>query len=124
QTRENEQREERGRLIAQLNGIAPTRDAAFGLVVTIPDPGFTGAVLRNSFEDQVARVSRILIAHPALKVEVQGHSDSIETEAEASRRAQAVADALVRRGVTSGAVTVRSMADSRLRGSNATARGR
>ena len=124
QARENEQRETRSRLLGQLNGIASARDTAFGLVVTIPDAGFTGTVLRNSFEDQVARVSRILVAHPALKVEVQGHSDGPETESEASRRAQAVGDTLLRRGLASTAVSVRSLGDSRLLGSNATAHGR
>jgi outer membrane protein OmpA-like peptidoglycan-associated protein len=124
QARDNEQRETRSRLLGQLNGIASTRDTAFGLVVTIPDAGFTGTVLRNSIEDQVARVSRILIAHPALRVEVQGHSDSPETEAEASRRAQAVGDTLIRRGLASATVSVRSLGDSRLLGPNATPHGR
>lgn len=124
QTRESEQRDERSRLLSQLNGIAPTRDTAFGLVVTVPDGGFTGAVLRNSSEDQLGRVCRLLIAHPALKVEVQGHSDSPETEAEASRRAQTVGDMLLRRGLPSNSVSVRSLGDSRLLGSNATPRGR
>jgi outer membrane protein OmpA-like peptidoglycan-associated protein len=124
QAHENEQRETRSRLLGQLNGIAPTRDTAYGLVVTIPDGGFTGAVLKNSFDDQVARVSRVLIARPVLKVEVQGHSDAPETESEASRRAQAVEDALLRRGLANSAVSVRSFGDSRLLGSNATPRGR
>jgi outer membrane protein OmpA-like peptidoglycan-associated protein len=124
QTHESEQREQRSHLLGQLNSVAPTRDTAFGLVVTIPDPAFTGPVLRNSYEDQLSKLSRILNAHPALRVEVQGHSDSPETEAEASRRAQTVGDLMLRRGLPSAAVSVRSMGDSRLIGPNATAHGR
>jgi len=124
QVHEAQQREVRGRLLGELNGISPTRDTAYGLVVTVPDAGFAGAVLRSSYDDQLSRLSRLLIAHPNLRIEVQGHSDSAETESEAARRAQAVKDMLIRQGLGSSAVSLRSLGDSRLLGSNATPRGR
>jgi flagellar motor protein MotB len=124
QARDAEQREARGRLLGQLNSVSSTRDTPYGLVVTIPDSGFAGTVLRSSSEDQVARVSHILAAHPALKVEVQGHCDSPAGESEAARRAQTIGDMMTRQGLGSSAVAVRSLGDSRLLGSNASARGR
>lgn len=124
QARESEQREARSRLLGQLNGIAPTRDAVYGLVVTIPDAAFAGTVPRSGQEEEIARVTQVLIAHPGLKVEVQGHSDSAETEAEAARRAQVVQSLMLHDGIASGSVSVRSFGDSRLLGSNATAKGR
>jgi outer membrane protein OmpA-like peptidoglycan-associated protein len=124
ESREAAQRGARSQLLGQLNGIGSTRDTPYGLVVTIPDTGFAGVTLRSSSEDQVARVTRTLMGHPALRVEVQGHSDSPAGEAEAARRAQAVGDMMMRQGFSSSAVSVRSLGDSRLLGSNATAHGR
>jgi outer membrane protein OmpA-like peptidoglycan-associated protein len=124
QARESEQREARARLLAQLNGIAATRDTGYGVVVTIPDAGFTGGVLRSSYDDELARVSRILMARPELKVEVQGHCDTAAGESEAARRAQAVEDTLLRRGLSGSMVSAHDLSDTRPLGSNATAKGR
>jgi outer membrane protein OmpA-like peptidoglycan-associated protein len=124
QARETEQREARSRLLGQLNGIGATRDTAYGLVVTIPDAGFTGGILRSSYEDQLGRVSRILMVRPELKVEVQGHCDTAAGESEAARRAQTVEDTLLRRGMPSSMLSVRDLSDTRPLGSNATPKGR
>ena len=124
QARESAQRDARSRLLGQLTGIAATRDTAYGVVVTIPDAGFTGGVLRTTYDDQLGRISRILTAHTELKAEVQGHSDTAAGESEAARRAQTVEDTLARRGVPSSTLSVRDLSDTRPLGSNATAKGR
>jgi flagellar motor protein MotB len=111
-------------MLEQLNGIAITRDTPRGLVVIVPDAGFQGTSLRGSVADEVGRVAQVLAVHPDLRVEVEGHSDAISNDPEASRRAQMVADILRNRGLRAGMVSVRSLGDSRPLGSNASPGGR
>ena len=72
----------------------------------------------------MARVAAILKAQPGLRVEVDGHTDSANTEALASRRAEAVRDVLIGYGLPAGAVTARGLGNTRPLVSNAAATGR
>ena len=89
-------------MFEQLNRSLIARDRPRGLVVTIPDRGFNGALLRGPSADEVARVSAIIAAYSGLRVEVEGYTDSDGSEAVASRRAEAVREALIARGTPSG----------------------
>jgi outer membrane protein OmpA-like peptidoglycan-associated protein len=120
---ENAKIELRMRLLEQLNGTLASRDTAWGLMVTVPDRIFSGAVLRPITFDHLRRISEIVTAHPGLRVVVEGHSDK-GSDALALRRAQAVRDQLIASGLPSSIVEVRPMGDSRPLGSNTTEAGR
>jgi flagellar motor protein MotB len=122
--REGNKHAERSRMLAQLNGIAPTRDTPRGLMVTIPDGSFHGGSLREFASTQVSRISQVVAASQGLRVEVDGNSDSSATATEAMERAGAVARIFESRGLTRYAVSVRNLADSRPLTSNNAAGGR
>jgi flagellar motor protein MotB len=111
-------------LFDQLNRSLITRDTPRGLVVTIPDRGFSGAQLREPGAGEVARVSALIVANPGLRVEVEGYTDSDSSEALASRRAQEVREALIARGVPSAVASARGFGNSRPLASNNTENGR
>jgi len=114
----------RTRLLTELTLVGNTLDTARGLVITIPDNGFAGATARETSMRELARISQIVVAQPALRVQVEGHSDSSDGEAVALRRAQLVRDALVAYGLPASRASVRGWGDSRPLESNATAIGR
>jgi outer membrane protein OmpA-like peptidoglycan-associated protein len=116
--------EMRMRLLEQLNGVISMRDTPRGLVATITDAGFSGPVLHGTASSQLARVAAIVKAQPGLRVEVDGHTDSANTEALASRRAEAVRDVLIGYGLPAGAVTARGLGNTRPLVSNSAAPGR
>ena len=118
------QSEERMRLLEQLNGPLPTRDTPRGLVAIVSNASFAGSGLRGSAVDQVAKIGAILAAHPGLRVEVEGHTDSADADAYASKRAEAVREILIARGVSPNAVMSRGLGNSRPVASNATQAGR
>jgi flagellar motor protein MotB len=123
------QRELRVSLLQQINGYFQARDTPQGLVATISDAEFHGALSGTADAAVMAKVERIAAlaaAHPGLNIEVDGCTDSASPEAEriASARAAMVRDALMRGGLPYSAVTVRSLGNSRPLGSNATAQGR
>jgi outer membrane protein OmpA-like peptidoglycan-associated protein len=111
------------RILERLNGVAVTRDTPRGLVVTIVDSDFDNGRLRPIASDTLARLSAVLM-QPAVRVSVEGYSDCAAGAATSERRAEAVRDVLVRRGLPSNRVSALNLADSRLLTSNATAEGR
>jgi outer membrane protein OmpA-like peptidoglycan-associated protein len=114
----------RMRLLEQLNGPFETRDTPRGLVASVPNSAFTGADLRGPARDQIARIATIVSSTPGLRVEVEGHSDSETNAPLSSRRADAVRQALVQRGIPPNAVTSRGLGNTRPLMSNSTAAGR
>jgi outer membrane protein OmpA-like peptidoglycan-associated protein len=114
----------RMRLLEQLNGVLVTRDTPRGLVVTIPDADFSGPELRGAATGQVARVAAIVAAHPGLRVEVEGNTDSTASEALASRRAEVVRGVVLGGGLPPSAVAARGLSNTRPLTSNASASGR
>ncbi len=68
----------RAQLLDQLNRILETKDSPRGLVVTMADVLFdTGKYnLRPQTREKLARLSGIVLAHPGLKLTVEGYTDS------------------------------------------------
>jgi len=113
--------ETRMRVLQRLNSVTSTRDTPRGLVVTIPDSGFDSAVLRPATSDTLSRVAAI-VAQAGLRVSVEGFSDSTASANMSQHRADAVRDALVRRGLNS--VMERNFGDARPLTSNSAPGGR
>jgi outer membrane protein OmpA-like peptidoglycan-associated protein len=86
------------------------------------------ATLKSGAREKLARVSGILLSHPELKVEVEGHTDSIGDQNLNQRlsenRADAVRSYLVTQGIASSAVTTKGFGQSQPVASNDTAAGR
>ena len=125
------QKEEmRARLLAQLNQVLQTRDTARGLVVNMPDVlfDFNKYTLKPAARERLARVSGIVLAYPDLKLEIEGHTDSIGSDeynqALSEKRAAAVRDYLVSSGVSTSNVAARGMGKTDPVADNRSAAGR
>ena len=114
----------RVRLLERLNGVLATRDTPRGLVVTIPNAAFSGALLRGSVSQQVTLIAAIVAAHPGLEIEVVGHTDSAATEALSWRHAEVVRRVILDYGFAPNSVVARGLGNMRPLDSNATAAGR
>jgi outer membrane protein OmpA-like peptidoglycan-associated protein len=110
QQAEKEKQELRARLLQQLNTVLATRDSARGLIANMSDVLFKS----GSFEllagarERLAKVSGIVLAYPSLRLSVEGHTDSIGSDDYnqqlSEKRAEAVRDYLVQKGISSDAV--------------------
>ena len=125
------QKEEmRARLLAQLNQVLQTRDTARGLVVNMPDVlfDFNKYTLKPAARERLARVSGIVLAYPDLKLEIEGHTDSIGSDdynqTLSEKRAAAVRDYLVSSGVSMSNVVARGMGKTDPVADNHSAAGR
>jgi outer membrane protein OmpA-like peptidoglycan-associated protein len=120
----------RASLLQQLNVILETRDTARGLVVNLSDVTFASgqATLQAGAREKLARVSGILAGHPALRLEIEGHTDSVGSDALnqslSERRADAVRSYLIQQGVPSASTTAVGFGKTRPVASNDTAEGR
>ena len=130
QKAEADKAELRSRLLQQLNSILVTRDTARGLIATMPDVLFeTGSyILRPQARERLAKVAGILLAYPDLRLEVDGHTDSVGSDAYnqqlSEKRAAAVRDYLVQQGIPIASVTMMGFGKTQPIASNATAAGR
>jgi outer membrane protein OmpA-like peptidoglycan-associated protein len=130
QKAESEKIELRTQLLRQFNLILETRDTARGLIVNMSDVLFdTGKyTLRPGAREKLAKVSGIILAHPGLKLEVEGHTDSVGGDEYNQRlseqRATAVRDYFVHQGISHDAVTARGFGKTQPVVSNDTAAGR
>ncbi len=72
----------RQQLLDQFNLILETRDSARGLIVNLSDVlfDFGKYSLRPPTREKLAKISGIVLAHPGLKLEVEGHTDDIGSE--------------------------------------------
>jgi outer membrane protein OmpA-like peptidoglycan-associated protein len=120
----------RARLLAQLNQVLQTRDSARGLIVNMPDVLFdTGQYsLKPAARERLARISGIVLAYPDLKLEIEGHTDSIGGDAYNQRlsekRAASVRDYLVNSRVSINNTVARGLGKSEPVADNKTAAGR
>src|SRR5215469_4476874 len=127
---EQEKAELRAKLVQQLNLILETRETARGLVVNISDVLFdTGQyTLKPAAREKLAKVSGIVLAHPGLRLDVEGHTDSVggdELNQQLSeKRAATVRDYLVQQGIGINAVSARGFGKTMPVASNDTAAGR
>ena len=114
----------------QFNLILETRDTARGLIVNMSDVLFdTGKYsLRVAAREKLAKISGIILAHPGLKLEVEGFTDSVGGDEMNQRlsenRANSVRDFLVKQGLGDAAVTAKGFGKSNPVADNATSAGR
>ncbi|MGA2629892.1 MAG: OmpA family protein [Terriglobia bacterium] len=127
---EREKQELRNKLAVQLNLILETRDSARGLIVNISDVLFDTAkyTLRPGAREKLAKVSGIILAYPTLKLEVEGHTDSVGTDEYnmklSENRANSVRDYLVQQGINISSIGARGFGKSQPVATNDTAAGR
>src|SRR5207253_11063913 len=122
--------EQRQRLLAQLNQVLETRDTARGLVLSMPDVLFdTGSYnLKPAARERLARISGIVLAYPDLRLEIEGHTDSVGSDeynqSLSEKRAATVRDYLLTSGVPIDNIIARGLGKTRPIADNATASGR
>jgi outer membrane protein OmpA-like peptidoglycan-associated protein len=130
QRAEQEKTELRAKLVQQLNLILETHESARGLVVNISDVLFdTGQYnLKPAAREKLARVSGIVLAHPGLRLTVEGHTDSVGSDdfnqQLSEKRAASVRDYLVQQGISINAVTASGFGKTMPVASNDTPAGR
>jgi outer membrane protein OmpA-like peptidoglycan-associated protein len=116
--------------LAQLNQVLQTRDTARGLVVNMPDVlfDFNKYTLKPAARERLARVSGIVLAYPDLKLEIEGHTDSIGSDEYnqtlSEKRAAVVRDYLISSGVMTANVVARGLGKSDPVADNGSAAGR
>jgi outer membrane protein OmpA-like peptidoglycan-associated protein len=127
---EAERAEMRARLLRQLNAILETRDTSRGLVVNMSDVLFESAKygLRPAARERLAKIAGILLAYPDLHLEVEGHTDSIGSEAYnqelSEKRAAAVQQYLVQQGIPENSIVARGFGKLQPVADNSTSAGR
>ncbi len=127
---EQEKANLREQLREQLNVILETRETARGLIVNLSDVLFdTGsASLKPGAREKLAKIAGILLAHPGLNLEVEGHTDSVGAASYnqqlSEARAHSVQDYLVRQGIPPATVATSGLGESQPVASNGTAAGR
>ncbi|HXN00153.1 MAG TPA: OmpA family protein [Candidatus Dormibacteraeota bacterium] len=127
---EAEKAELRAQLLSQLNSILQTRDSARGLIVNMSDVLFdTGSsTLKPGAREKLAKISGIVLAHPGLTLQIEGHTDSVGSDEFnqqlSERRADSVRDFLIQQGVAASTIAARGFGKSQPVASNDTPEGR
>jgi len=127
---ETEKADLRAQLLAQFNAVLQTRDTARGLIVNMSDVLFDTAKysLRPLAREKLAKVAGIVSGHPGLKLDVEGHTDSVGgdeyNQQLSEQRGGAVRDYLTQQGMPAGSVTSRGFGKTQPVASNDTAAGR
>ncbi|MBV8846808.1 MAG: OmpA family protein, partial [Bryobacterales bacterium] len=130
QKAEDDQVQLRKQLLEQLNLILQTRDTARGLIVNMSDVLFdTGQyTLKPGAREKLAKVAGIILSHPGLKIQVEGHTDSIGGDDYnmklSENRANSVRSYLTGQGISPDIVTARGFGKTRPVADNSTAAGR
>jgi outer membrane protein OmpA-like peptidoglycan-associated protein len=124
------QRQLRAQLLAQLNSVLQTKDTPRGLVATMADVLFaTGKYeLAPDANLALAKLSGVILAHPGLKLRIEGYTDSTGSDATnlklSEQRAGAVRLFLIQQGLSPDSVTSMGMGSADPVASNDTAAGR
>ncbi|HWQ55838.1 MAG TPA: OmpA family protein [Bryobacteraceae bacterium] len=125
-----ERDEMRRRLIQQLGTILETRETARGVIVSIGDVlfDFDRATLKQDARERLAKVAGVLLAYPGLNLRLEGHTDSVGTQAYnmklSHERAEAVRSYFIEQGVRGGNITAAGLGPDQPVASNDTAEGR
>ena len=120
----------REQLRTQLNVVLDTRETARGLIVNLSDVLFDTASssLKPGAREKLARVSGILVSHDGLQLAVEGHTDSVGTDAYnqglSERRAESVRAYLVDQKFAAGSVGATGFGEGQPVATNDTASGR
>ncbi|HLK68226.1 MAG TPA: OmpA family protein [Bryobacteraceae bacterium] len=127
---ETEKTELRALLLKQFNAVLETRDTARGLIVNMSDVLFdTGKfTLRPLAREKLAKVAGIVSGHPGLRLDVEGHTDSVGgddyNQQLSEQRGASVRDYLTQEGMASNSVTAKGFGKTQPVASNDTAEGR
>jgi outer membrane protein OmpA-like peptidoglycan-associated protein len=127
---EREKAQLREQLRVQLNTILETRETARGLVVNVSDVlfDFDSANLKPGAREKIAHVASILRSHSDLKIQVEGHTDSVGSDGYnlrlSERRAESVRASMVQQGVNRDVVGTAGLGESQPVATNGTAVGR
>jgi len=130
QQAEAEKTELRERLRQQLNMVLETRETARGLIVNINDVlfDFDRYTLKPGAREKLAKVSGILLAYPGLRIQLEGHTDSVGSDEYnqtlSEERADAVRDYLVQQGVPASSLSAVGLGKADPVATNDTAAGR
>jgi hypothetical protein len=110
--------------------VLETRETARGLIMNMPDVlfDFNKYSLKPDAREKLAKISGILLAHPDLKVQVEGYTDSIGSEEYnqklSEERADAVRSYLVSQSVNQSGVSAEGLGKSDPIADNSTSAGR
>lgn len=113
-----------------MNVILETRESARGLIISLSDVLFDTASsnLKPGAREKLARVSGILVSHEGLKLEVEGHTDSVGSDQYnqelSERRAESVRAYLVDQRIASASVGAAGLGEGHPVATNDTAAGR
>jgi outer membrane protein OmpA-like peptidoglycan-associated protein len=127
---EQEKERLRKQLLDQFNMILETRDTARGLIVNMSDVLFDTAkwTLRPIAREKLARVAGIVLSHPGLLIEVEGHTDSVGSDAYNQRlseqRANSVREYLITQGLRPDILSSKGFGETTPVATNDTATGR
>ncbi|HWY44148.1 MAG TPA: OmpA family protein [Candidatus Sulfotelmatobacter sp.] len=127
---ESEKAELRAQLLAQLNAVLQTNDSTRGLIVNMSDVLFdTGRyTLKPTTREKLAKISGIVLAHPGLTLQIEGHTDIIGgddfNQHLSEQRAATVLDFLAEQGVPASSMTARGFGKTQPVASNDTIEGR
>lgn len=127
---EQEKQQLRATLLQQFNRILPTTDTPRGLRVNIADVLFdTGKYdLRAPAREALAKLSGIVVAHPGLKLQVEGYTDIVGSDTYnqtlSENRANSVRAYLINQAIDPTAITAIGYGKSNPVASNNTAAGR
>jgi outer membrane protein OmpA-like peptidoglycan-associated protein len=100
----------RAQLLDQFNRVLETRDTPRGLVVNMGDVLFDFGKynLRSEAREKLAKLSGIILAHPGLKLAVEGHTDSVGSDESnqklSQQRADTVRSYLIEQGMQDASV--------------------
>jgi outer membrane protein OmpA-like peptidoglycan-associated protein len=120
----------RAKLLEQFNVIFTTRDTARGLIVSLSDVLFdTGkSTLRPGAREKLAKISGIVLAYPDLRLAIEGHTDSVGSDAMnqllSEQRAGSVRDYLAQQNIPAASMTSQGFGKTQPVASNDTAEGR
>jgi outer membrane protein OmpA-like peptidoglycan-associated protein len=127
---EQEKTQLREQLRQQLNTILETRETARGLIVNMSDVlfDFGKFTLKPGAREKLAKIAGIIVSHPGLKLQVEGHTDSVGgddlNQRLSEQRANAVREYLVGQSVADDSITARGFGKARPVATNDTASGR
>jgi outer membrane protein OmpA-like peptidoglycan-associated protein len=127
---EREKTDLRAQLLSQLNSILQTRDTARGLIVNMSDVLFdTGSyTLKPGAREMLAKISGIVLAHPGLNLQIEGHTDSVGSDEFnqqlSEHRANSVGNFLAQQGVPAPTITARGFGKTQPVATNDSPEGR
>jgi len=127
---ELEKQQLRAALLQQFNRILPTTDTPRGLKANLADVLFaTGKYeLQPTAREALAKFSGIVVAHPGLKLQVEGYTDTVGgdtyNQTLSENRANSVRAYLINQGIDPTAITAIGYGKSNPVASNDTAAGR